>query len=144
VCPHCGLAECSLLNPADGRTRRTRTGARSARRVWKCGSCRRQFSALTGTALHGTRVRLPVWVAIATEWADTGAAPTPVELMRRYEVSRDTARRIARLLTAASQNGPPGIGTLLALNGPEALQVRDASAVRRSPRPQAGPTADYR
>jgi hypothetical protein len=94
--------------------------------------------------LHGTRVSLPIWVAVAAWWAESGAAPNPVELMRRYAVSRDTARRISRLLTAARRTGPAGLATLLALTGPEAVHLRDASAVRRSPRPLAGPSADYR
>ncbi len=144
MCPHCGSSSCFLLHPTDGQTRRTRTGGRSSRRVWKCRSCRRQFSALTATALHGTRVPLTVWVAVAAGWADTGVVPSPVELMRRHRVSRDTARRMSRLVRAASPIGAAGLAVLLTLDAASATELRDASAVRRAPRPQAGPSADYR
>jgi len=57
VCPHCGsIDKHYYLTPReDGRTRKTRTGSRSERRVWKCRECGRQFSVLTGTMMHGTR-----------------------------------------------------------------------------------------
>jgi hypothetical protein len=56
VCPHCGSVGAHyFLNPANGRSRKTRTGAASERRVWKCRECRRQFSVLTGTISMGPR-----------------------------------------------------------------------------------------
>ena len=33
-----------FLNPANGTSRKTRTGTHSQRRVWKCRDCRKQFS----------------------------------------------------------------------------------------------------
>lgn len=35
VCPHCGHDDATFLNPANGVSRKTRTGAMSERRVWK-------------------------------------------------------------------------------------------------------------
>src|SRR4051794_39069723 len=56
VCPHCAsINEHYFLNP-QGAGRKTRTGAVSQRRVWKCKDCRRQFSVLTGTIFHGTKI----------------------------------------------------------------------------------------
>src|SRR5690348_16730476 len=51
TCPQCGgMDRCYFLAPKDGTTgRKTRTGANTQRRVWKCGHCRKQFSVLTGT-----------------------------------------------------------------------------------------------
>ena len=44
VCPHCGsINDHYFLNP-QGEGRKTRTGKVSARRVWKCKDCRKQFS----------------------------------------------------------------------------------------------------
>ncbi len=64
VCPHCGAAgRAHFLTPADGVSRVTRVGGRSERRLWKCGACRRQFSVLTGTVFHGSRVGAATWLA---------------------------------------------------------------------------------
>lgn len=56
VCPHCGSKRRHyFLEPKTGTAaRKTRTGSMSQRRVWKCADCRKQFSVLTGTILHGT------------------------------------------------------------------------------------------
>jgi hypothetical protein len=98
---------------------------------------------LTGTVLHATKVPLPVWVAVADDWASGAAVPTSSELVLRHRISRDAARRVCRLLTLAGGVGPPGLATLLAVTEPDASRIRDASAVRRGPRPQAGPSAEY-
>jgi len=66
VCAHCGTAHVVFIRPMNGESRRTRTGSMSPRRVWKCRECRKQFSALTGTIFHGTKI--PVRTCI-------GAAP---------------------------------------------------------------------
>src|SRR6476619_3814281 len=75
-CPHCGADRRYFLRPANGRSRRTHAGGRSARRVWKCAVCRRQFSVLTGTVLHATKVPLPVWVAVADDWVRDATVPS--------------------------------------------------------------------
>lgn len=54
-CPHCGHNDARYIAPTNGVSRATRTGAQSQRRVWRCRACRRQFSVLTGTVMHGTR-----------------------------------------------------------------------------------------
>ena len=59
VCPHCGsVRKHYFLTPANGTSRKTRTGAASERRVWKCADCRKQFTVLVGTIFHGTSRQL--------------------------------------------------------------------------------------
>src|SRR5580698_2717033 len=70
VCPHCGsVGEHYFLNPANGRSRKTRTGAASERRVWKCREKgrRKQFSVLTGTVFHGTKIPVRTWCFLVFE-----------------------------------------------------------------------------
>jgi hypothetical protein len=56
VCPLCGsAAQHYFLTPANGVSRKTRTGRSTRRRVWKCKDCLRQFSVLTGTVFHAPR-----------------------------------------------------------------------------------------
>src|SRR6516165_6096462 len=67
VCPHCGsVAQHYFLNP-QGEGRKTRTGAISPRRVWKCKDCRRQFTVLVGTVFHGTRLPIRTWIFVILE-----------------------------------------------------------------------------
>src|SRR4051794_16981438 len=68
VCPHCGsIAQHYFLKPANGATRKTRTGSQSERRVWKCRDCRKQFSVLTGTVFHGSKISVRTWVMVILE-----------------------------------------------------------------------------
>jgi hypothetical protein len=68
VGPHCGSdRRCFFLKPEDGSLRKTRTGSLSARRVWKYGDCRKQFSVLTGTIFHGTKISVRTWFFVILE-----------------------------------------------------------------------------
>lgn len=101
ACPHCGaLGRCRFLRPANGSSRRTRTGAASARRVWKCGACRRQFSVLTGTVFAGTRIGLRTWIGVVSD-VITGNAARASQVTGRRGVSAETARHMLARLDAA-------------------------------------------
>ena len=66
VCPHCGsVAKHYFLTPKNGVSRAS--GAKrkpSVRRVWKCKDCRQQFSALTGTIMEGSKVKVSTWLQV--------------------------------------------------------------------------------
>lgn len=150
VCPMCGAAgRCFYLHPRGG-LRATRTGAPTGRRVWKCGACRRQFSVLSGTVLHGTKIAVRKWVQAAAEWPVDGTSPSATELVERYGISRAAARhmlgRLAAAATAVDTAGQPVgalLGAVLRLPAERAAEVRDRTPPRVRPRPQTGPTADY-
>ena len=77
-CPHCASEQrCYFLRPAS-TARRTRTGRPTARRVWKCGACRRQFSVLTGTVLEGTRLPLTSWIGAVDAYVHQQEMPRSV------------------------------------------------------------------
>ncbi|MGI8678574.1 MAG: transposase [Jatrophihabitans sp.] len=171
-CPHCGVDGRSyMLRPADGRSRPTRVGSRSVRRVWKCGKCRRQFSVLTGTVLAGTRISLRSWVGVVGDLV-LGRSASPAELAQRHGISAEAARHIVRRLRAAASGcdderrgrsglrfavvtgSEPAAGEtdsrvekalvrLLELDVDEARRIRESTPSRVRPRPQSGPTADY-
>jgi transposase-like protein len=101
-CPHCGAAGRSyFLRPASGGDRRTRSGAVTARRVWKCGACRQQFSVLVGTVLHGTRISLWTWIAVLADWVASKRRPTARQIADRYNLSPDAAGHLLRRLELA-------------------------------------------
>jgi transposase-like protein len=50
MCPHCGsVRKHYFLTP-----RKTRTGAPTERRIWKCADCRKQFTVTVGAIFHGS------------------------------------------------------------------------------------------
>jgi transposase-like protein len=92
ACPHCGeVGRCYFLNPENGSTRATRTGSRSARRVWKCGGCRKQFSVLTNTIFHGTKVSIRTWLFVVVEMCSAKNGVSAREIERKYDVTAKTA-----------------------------------------------------
>jgi hypothetical protein len=156
VCPLCGAAgRCFFLTPRSVTGRRTRTGAPTARRVWKCGTCRRQFSVLAGTVLQGTRARLGLWIAAVADWSGRGSLPDAGELTRRYGAGAAAARQVHRRLTLtvtvepvrtelAAARGVDGLlGALLDIPPADAAQIRERTPARQRPRRQDGPSAEY-
>lgn len=94
VCPHCGsLSEHYFLTPANGTTRKTRTGSQSERRVWKCREreCRKQFSVLTGTIFHGTKIPVRTWILVIFEMCASKNGVAAREIERKYDLTAKTA-----------------------------------------------------
>lgn len=91
VCPNCGNMGATFLNPANGVSRKTRTGAMSERRVWRCTSCRKQFSVLTGTVMHGTKISVRIWVLVIFEMCASKNGVSAREIERKYGVCPRTA-----------------------------------------------------
>lgn len=90
-CPHCPAVGADYIRPRNGVSRRTRTGAMSERRVWRCRECRKQFSVLTGTVFHGTKVPLRKWVLVVFEMAASKNGVSAREVQRKYDVCPRTA-----------------------------------------------------
>jgi transposase-like protein len=101
TCPHCAATgHFYYLRPADGISRPTRTGASTQRRVWKCATCRRQFSVLTGTVFEGTRIGLRAWIAVIDDWARATSPPDVADIATRYGLSGEAARQLRRRVAA--------------------------------------------
>jgi transposase-like protein len=107
VCPHCGSERVFYLTPKATEGRKTRTGKVSERRVWKCGACRRQFSALTGTIFHGTKVELRVWLAVVAEMCANKNGMAAREIERKYGVAPKTAWFMAHRVREAMKRRAP-------------------------------------
>jgi len=85
VCPHCGsVAKHYFLTPANGKSRKTRTGAASERRVWKCRDCRKQSSVLTGTVMYGSKVPVRTWIFVIFEMVASKNRVAKREIGRKY------------------------------------------------------------
>jgi transposase-like protein len=108
VCPHCGsINDHYFLNP-QGEGRKTRTGKVSARRVWKCREpeCRKQFSVLTGTIFHGTKIPVRTWVFVVFEMCASKNGVAARELERRYGLSPKSAWFMTHRIREAMKREP--------------------------------------
>jgi transposase-like protein len=108
VCPHCGsVAAHYFLEPRDGSsTRATRTGSRSQRRVWKCRDCRKQFSVLTGTIFHGTKISLRTWLFVIFEMCASKNGVAPREIQRKYDLTPKSAWFMTQRIREAMKREP--------------------------------------
>lgn len=107
VCPHCGVVDGHYyIKPVNGTSRRTRTGAASQRRVWKCCSCRKQFSVLTGTVFHGSKVPLRTWLFVIFDMCSDKNGISAREVERKYSVTAKTAWFMLHRLREAMRRDP--------------------------------------
>lgn len=118
VCPHCGNDDrCYFLNPANGVSRKTRTGAATQRRLWKCGEYRKQFSVLTGSVMHGTKLPIRTWCFVMFEMAANKNGVSAREIERKYDLCPRSAwfllHRIREAMAADPVAGP-FVGTIVA------------------------------
>ena len=91
-CPKCGaVGRQYFLNPANGADRKTRTGAKSERRVWKCGHCRKQYSVLTDTIFHGTKISIRTWLLVIFEVCSSKNSISAWEISRKYGITNESA-----------------------------------------------------
>ena len=107
VCPHCDSREVSFMHPTNGLSRKTRTGAGSQRRVWQCRECRKQFSVITGTVMHGTKIPVRKWVFVLFEMTSNKNGVAAREIERRYDLTPKAAWFMLHRIREAMKNGGP-------------------------------------
>ena len=118
VCPHCGNPGANYIKPrtAEGKARATRTGSMSQRRLWQCKACRKQFSAMTGTIFHGSKVPLRTWLLVVFEMCASKNGMAAREIERKYHVAPKTAWFMAHRIREAMKRRAPGsllVGTIV-------------------------------
>lgn len=106
-CPHCGsVDEHYFLTPANGTSRKTRTGSATERRVWKCRSCRKQFTVLTGTIFHGTKIPVRKWLLVIFDMASAKNGMSAREIERKYGLASKSAWYMAHRIREAMKREP--------------------------------------
>lgn len=91
TCAHCASTNVYFIEPSNGVSRSTRTGAQSERRVWRCRDCKRQFSVITNTMMHGTKIALRVWLMVIFELCSSKNGVAAREVERKYGVAGRSA-----------------------------------------------------
>ncbi len=91
ICPTCHGSDVYLIQPKNGISRKATNGTLTERRVWNCRACRRQFSAISGTALHGTKVPLRTWCLVIFDMIAAKNGISAREVERKYGVCPRTA-----------------------------------------------------
>lgn len=106
-CPKCGaVGRQYFLNPANGTSRKTRTGKASERRVWKCGHSRKQYSVLTDSIFHGTKISIRTWLLVIFEVCASKNSVSTWEISRKYEVTNETAWHMLHRIREAMKYEP--------------------------------------
>ena len=95
-CPHCRSTKGAwFLQPKDPGGRKSKGGssARSQRRVWKCreNRCRRQFSVLTNTAMHATKMPVRAWIGTIYDLCAEPNGVSAREIAARWEITEKSA-----------------------------------------------------
>ena len=106
TCPHCGNEKAYYLKPSNGVNRKTRTGTASERRVWKCAACRKQFSVLTGTIFHGSKVPLRTWLFVVFAMCSNKNGISAREIERTYGLTAKTSWFVAHRIREAMKREP--------------------------------------
>lgn len=112
VCPHCGHEKAYFLKPRNGVARST--GARhadggrtqSVRRVWKCAKCRKQFSVLTGTIFHGTKIPIQTWLMVMAQMSSAKNGISGREIESMHGLTPETAWYMLHRLREAMKREP--------------------------------------
>src|SRR6266516_5528503 len=106
ICPHCGtVEEARYLEPRNG-PRKTRTGASTARRVWKCGACKQQFSVLVGTIFEDSKIPLPKWLLAVYRMSSGKNGVSAHELHCDLKITYKSAWHMAHRIRLAMERPP--------------------------------------
>jgi len=104
VCPHCDSDRRHyFLTPRAVGGRATRRGRPTERRVWKCADCRRQFSVLTGTVMHGSKIPAKTWLFVIVELCDSPRGLSAREVHQKYGLTAKTAWQMLHRLGETMQ-----------------------------------------
>lgn len=111
VCAHCAHDKAYFLTPkggtrGTGRPRPDGKRTQSVRRVWKCAKCRKQFSVLTNTILHGTKVSLRTWLMVMVQMCSVKNGINAREVERMHGVTPETAWYMLYRLREATKRDP--------------------------------------
>jgi len=112
VCPHCGVIDVAhYFIAARSGERKTRTGATTYRRLWRCRDCRKQFSVLVGTIFESSKIPVSKWLLGMWLFNAGKNGVSALELQRQLGLAYQSAWFMAHRLREAMTRKP--LSTLL-------------------------------
>ena len=100
VCPHCNSDKAYKLNPKGD----TKTSARKG--VYKCSSCRKQFTVTVGTIFEGSRIKIADWLMAIYLMCSSKKGISAHQLHRTIGVTYKTAWFMAHRIRLAMTQEP--------------------------------------
>lgn len=98
VCPHCNSNEAYKLTPKEGS--KTRKG------VYKCKSCRKQFTVTVGTIFEGSRIKIADWLMAVYLMCSSKKGISAHQLHRTLGITYKTAWFMAHRIRYAMTQEP--------------------------------------
>lgn len=107
MCPHCGVIDAAhyFIASRSGE-RKTRTGATTYRRLWRCRACRKQFSVLVGTIFESSKIPVSKWLLAMWLFNAGKNGVSALELQRHLGIAYQSAWFMAHRLREAMTREP--------------------------------------
>jgi transposase-like protein len=114
ICPHCGTkGEAHYIAPQGGASTRTRKRAggsekksTSARRVWRCHACKKQFTVTVGTIFGDSHIPLGKWLMAFHLLCSGKNGVSAHELSRQLDITVKSAWFMAHRIRYAMERPP--------------------------------------
>jgi transposase-like protein len=87
ICPHCGTVDDAHYMEPKGEGRKDRHGKIQQRRLWRCHSCKKQFSVLVNTIFGDSHIPLGKWLMGFHEICSAKNGISAHELSRKLEIT---------------------------------------------------------
>src|SRR5581483_11366360 len=100
VCPHCNSTEAYKLTPKAEGKKHVRFG------VYKCKSCRKQFTVTVGTIFEGSRIKIADWLMALYLMCSSKKGISAHQLHRTLGVTYKTAWFMAHRIRLAMREAP--------------------------------------
>ena len=104
VCPHCGLiGESYRLTPKPGGKAHVRPG------VWKCRSCRNQFTVRVGTIFEDSHIPLHKWLMVIHLLCSSKKGMSSYQIHRMTGITYKSAWFMTHRIRYAMNSGVPAV-----------------------------------
>ena len=97
VCPHCQSTKAYALKVKSAK-----------RKVWKCASCRKQFSVMVGTILEGSHIPLNKWLAAIYLMCSSKKSMSANQIHRSLNLTYKSAWFMCHRIRYAMYQSPSG------------------------------------
>ena len=99
VCPHCGVNETPYKITRKSKTKN------KVRTIYRCKSCKRQFTVTVGTIFEGSHIPLSIWFASIFDMCTSKKGISAHQIHRKYGITYKSALFMCHRIRNAMRNG---------------------------------------